>query len=190
MRKVVRWIVTALVALLLISVFYLAVILGQPQESDTAVQVDVTQPLLNASPAVNIAAEAELQSLLDSFPVPVLHAMSGSGLTLVSGSSYDQAYGNGFARIAQLVYQSPAGQRMTVTSIYPARALDLLGKDDLHIGSTAGQALAGMASVRMENEDVIRLHAQSETGLYAVTLPAADASDLAELIRSLQLSSP
>lgn len=190
MRKVVRWFVTALVALLLVSVFYLAVILGQPQESENAVQVDLLQPLLSASPAVTITAEAELQSLLDSFPVPVLHAMSGSGLTLLSGSSYDQAYGSGFARIAQLVYQSPAGLQMTVTSIYPARALEMLGKDEMHIASTSGQALAGMASVRMESDTVIRLHAQSENGLYAVTVPMMDTSDLTELIRSLQLSSP
>ena len=188
LRKVIRWVITSLVALLLISAFYLAVILGQPQESETAVQADMNQPLLSASPAVNIAAETQMDEIAASFPVPVLQAMSGSGLTLVSGVSCDLAYEGGFARKVQLVYQTASGQQMLVESIYPARALELMGKGDYHMGSVAGQALAGMQSVRMENSSSIRLHAQSETGLYVVTVPAMESSDLAEVTRSLQLS--
>lgn len=188
MRKILRWLATGLIALLLIAVFYLAVILGQPQESETAVQVDMAQPLLTASPAINLSSEADVSAMTDAFPVPVLQAMSGSGLTLTAGSSYDMAYEGGFARIVRLTYVSAAGQQMQVESIYPARALDLLGKEDYHIGSVAGQALAGMSSVRMENSSSIRLHAQSENGLYAVTVPVMDASTLAEMLRSLQLS--
>ena len=188
LRKMIRWVTTILVAALLIAAFYLAVILGHPQESETAIQVDMHQPLLNASPAVTIATEAEMDQLNASFPVPVLQAMSGSGLTLLSGVSCDLAYENGFARRVQLTYQTAKGQQMLVESLYPARALDLLGKGDYHMGSVAGQALAGMESVRMENGSSIRLHAQSETGLYVVTVPMMDSSDLAEAIRSLQLA--
>ena len=188
LRKMIRWVTTILVAALLIAAFYLAVILGHPQESETAIQVDMHQPLLNASPAVTIATEAEMDQLNASFPVPVLQAMSGSGLTLLSGVSCDLAYENGFARRVQLTYQTAMGQQMLVESLYPARALDLLGKGDYHMGSVAGQALAGMESVRMENGSSIRLHAQSETGLYVVTVPMMDSSDLAEAIRSLQLA--
>lgn len=188
LRKMIRWVITILVAALLIAAFYLAVILGHPQESETAIQVDMHQPLLNASPAVTIATEAEMDQLNASFPVPVLQAMSGSGLTLLSGVSCDLAYENGFARRVQLTYQTAMGQQMLVESLYPARALDLLGKGDYHMGSVAGQALAGMESVRMENGSSIRLHAQSETGLYVVTVPMMDSSDLAEAIRSLQLA--
>lgn len=188
LRKMIHWAITILVAALLIAAFYLAVILGHPQESETAIQVDMHQPLLNASPAVTIATEAEMDMLNASFPVPVLQAMTGSGLTLVSGVSCDLAYEGGFARKVQLIYQTAAGQQMLVESLYPARALDLMGKGDYHMGSVAGQALAGMESVRMENSSSIRLHAQSETGLYVVTVPMMDSSDLAEAIRSLQLA--
>ncbi|MGN0972347.1 MAG: hypothetical protein ACI4OY_10350, partial [Aristaeellaceae bacterium] len=57
-----------------------------------------------------------------------------------------------------------------------------------HMAGVAGQSLAGMQSVRMENDATIRLHAQSETGLYIVTAPRMDSSDLAALTRSLQLT--
>ena len=56
------------------------------------------------------------------------------------------------------------------------------------MAGVAGQSLAGMQSVRMENDATIRLHAQSETGLYIVIAPKMDSSDLAALTRSLQLT--
>ena len=186
--KGIRVLLTALVALLLITVFYLAVILGQPQEREGAIQVDMNQPLLNASPAVTITEETYLSALNASFPVPMMQAMSGSGLVLLSGVSCDLAYEDGFARKVQLTYQLASGQQMLVESIYPARALDLLGKGDYHMAATAGMALAGMESVRMENAHTIRLHAQSEQGLYAVTVPVMDASDLSKALKSLQLT--
>ncbi|MBQ8655275.1 MAG: hypothetical protein IJ507_10110 [Clostridia bacterium] len=187
LRKIIRWAITAVVAVLLLAAFYLAVILGHPQENENAVQADMTQPLLNASPAVTVTEEARLNEINASFPVPVMQAMSGSGLQLISGVSSDLAYEGGFARKTVLTYQTQTGRQMLVESIYPARALELLGKGDYHMGSVAGQALAGMESVRMENGKSIRLHARSETGLYAVTVPMMDSSELAETIRSLQL---
>lgn len=187
-RKIVRWVVTALVAVLLIAAFYIAIVLGQPQENEAAIQVDMDQPLLNASPAITIAEEARLGEIAAVFPVPVLQAMSGSGLTFVSGVSSDLAYEGGFARRVTLTYRTPAGQDMVVESIYPARALELMGKGDYHMAAVAGQSLAGMQSVRMENGSRIRLHAQSETGLYVVTVPAMEASEMAEITRSLQLT--
>lgn len=187
-RAITRYIVGGLAAALLLAVFYLAVILGQPQDNDdTVVRADPHQPLLAASPAVNITDEGQLGLLAEAFPAALLRPMSGSGLDFVSGTSYDTAYENGFARRVALIYQTADGQTMTVESIYPARALTLLPKGAYHLASIAGQSLAGMASVRMEDGSTIRLHAQSETGLYCLTVPMMDSSDLAALTRSLQL---
>ena len=144
-------------------------------------------PLLLASPAVNIASESQMYALLDSFPVPVMHPLSGSGLTFVSGTSYDTAFEDGFARIVAVKYMNAAGQEMTVESIYPARALSLMGKGDYRLSGVAGQSLAGMRSVRMENATSIRLHAQAEEALYVVTVPKMESSELIALTRSLQL---
>lgn len=190
LKTILRRSLTALAALLLMGAFYIAVILGQPQDSEnTAVQVDMTQPLLAASPAVNIQEESQLDALAAAFPVALLRPMSGSGLDFVSGSSYDAAYEQGFARRVTLTYRTPEGLTMTVESLYPARALSLIPKGDYRLAAVAGQALAGMQSVRMENGSAIRLHAQSETGLYILTVPMMDSAHLADVTRSLQLFS-
>lgn len=187
-RKILRKTAMVLAALLLLGAFYLAVVLGQPQESDAPVQADRNQPLLSASPAVTINEESRLGEVTGPFPAPVLCAVSGGSLTLTSGVSCDLAYEGGFARRITFTYQTPDGQQLLVESLYPARALSLMGKGDYHMAGVAGQSLAGMQSVRMENDTTIRLHAQSETGLYIVTAPKMDSSDLAALTRSLQLT--
>ena len=185
--RVAKATVTVLLAALLAAVFYVAVILGEPQENETPVRPLTDQPLLPGSPAINIDGEGQLNGLMTAFPAPVMRAVSGSGLTLVSGTSYDAAFENGFGRIVTLKYVNAAGQPMTVTSIYPARALSLMGKGDYHLSGVAGQTLAGLRSVRMENGANIRLHAQGEEAVYVVTVPRMESADLIGFTRSLQL---
>jgi len=189
-RKAVKTIGVCLMALILTAVFYVAVILGQPQNEDTAAQAVPEQPLLPASPAVNITQEGELNGLISVFPAPVMSFLSGSGLTLTAGSSYDMAFENGFARVASLIYTADwNGQpiELRVDTIYPARALSLMGKGDYRIAAVAGQPLAGLQSVRMENGEKIRFHAQSDEALYVLTVPKAAADGLSGLTRSLQI---
>jgi len=76
---------------------------------------------------------------------------------------------------------------MSVQSIYPARALEFVQRGDYHIAHVAGQALAGLQSVRMEDGVHIRLHAQGAEGIYVLTVPAMTADELAAVTRSLQL---
>ena len=190
-RKTLRLLLGALAALLLIGVFYVAVVLGQPQPNEHAITVQADQPLLTASPAQTLTSGGELEDLMAHFPVPVLYAQSGGALTLRAGVSQDAAFESGFARVATLTYGAELnGQavEITVQSIYPARALSLIPKGDYTIAAVAGQSVAGLSTVRMENASTIRLHAQSETGLYIVTAPKMDSSDLAALTRSLQLT--
>ena len=186
-KRVLKAIGTTLLMLLLAAVFYVAVILGDPQEAEQSVKPLVDQPLLQASPAITIDGEGHLAALLNPFPAPVMCPLSGSGLTLVSGISYDAAFEDGFGRIVSLKYANAAGQEMTVESIYPARALSLMGRKDYHLAGVAGQTLAGLRSVRMENDSTIRLHAQAEEAVYVVTVPKMESSELIAFTRSLQL---
>lgn len=193
LARIIRSVLIALLALFLAGVFYVAVVLGQPQPDNSRIDIRQNQPLLAASPAVNISTEDELNVLFDHFPVPVLSFLPGSGLTLQSGVSGDVAFEQGFARTATLTYTVDwNGQVLTLTvqSIYPARALALIPKADYRIAAVAGQPLAGLPSVRMENGDTIRLHTQASDALYVLTVPKAAAGDLAALTRSLQLVSP
>lgn len=189
-KKALRTILGILAAALMIAVFYVAVVLGQPQKNPDQVVVSQDQPVLTASPAAMLTTEDELDAMLCAFPVAPLYAVEGSKLTLTGGMSYDAAYEDGFARIIILNYTTQLNGRqvdMSVQSIYPARALEFVQKGDYHIARVAGQALAGMQSVRMEDGEHIRLHAQGAEGIYVLTVPLMTADELAAVTRSLQL---
>jgi len=186
-RKILRAVLTTLLALLAASIFYIAVILGEPQEEFAAIQPMMDQPLLTASPAMRIEEEGLLFALHNDFPVPVLQPVTGGGMTFLSGESCDAAFDGRLGRMVTLRYLTSAGQELTVSSIYPARALSLVEKADYVLADVAGQTLAGLKSVRMENSTHIRLHAQGEEAIYVVTVPKMSSSELISITRSLQL---
>lgn len=190
LKKCFRFIGMAFATLLLIALFYLAVVLGQPQEPENPVTVSQDQPLLAASPALNIQSERQLSALSEAFPVPILAFMEGMGPTLQSGTSYDLAFENGFARLTRLEYTTDSGLSFTLTTIYPARALSLLEKGDFTLTGAAAQNLTGLTAVRMEDKGHIRLHAQANDAVYALTVPQMSDESLSTVTRVLQLVSP
>lgn len=189
LKKALHVLLMTLLAVILVALFYLAVILGQPEEPENAIDIDQTQPLLTASPALNIQSERQVTALAEAFPVPVLAFMEGMGPVLVSGTSYDQAYEGGFARICELRYTTDNGLEITLTTIYPARAVELLGKDGYTLTGAAAQNLTGLTAVRMESADHIRLHAQASDAIYALTLPKLSDDTLTTVTRVLELVS-
>ena len=189
LKKALHVLLMTLLAMILVALFYLAVILGQPEEPENAIDIDQTQPLLTASPALNIQSERQVAALAEAFPVPVLAFMEGMGPVLVSGTSYDQAYEGGFARICELRYTTDNGLDITLTTIYPARAVELLGKDGYTLTGAAAQNLTGLTAVRMENADHIRLHAQASDAIYALTLPKLTDDTITTVTRVLELVS-
>lgn len=189
LKKALHVLLMTLLAVILVALFYLAVILGQPEEPENAIDIDQTQPLLTASPALNIQSERQVAALAEAFPVPVLAFMEGMGPVLVSGTSYDQAYEGGFARICELRYTTDNGLEITLTTIYPARAVELLGKDGYTLTGAAAQNLTGLTAVRMENANHIRLHAQVSDAIYALTLPKLTDDTITTVTRVLELVS-
>lgn len=187
LKKALHVLLMTLLAVILVALFYLAVILGQPEEPENAIDIDQTQPVLTASPALNIQSERQVAALAEAFPVPVLAFMEGMGPVLVSGTSYDQAYEGGFARICELHYTTDNGLEITLTTIYPARAVELLGKDGYTLTGAATQNLTGLTAVRMESADHIRLHAQASDAIYALTLPKLSDDTITTVTRVLEL---
>lgn len=187
LKKALHVLLMTLLAVILVALFYLAVILGQPEEPENAMDIDQTQPLLTASPALNIQSERQVAALAEAFPVPVLAFMEGMGPVLVSGTSYDQAYEGGFARICELRYTTDNGLEITLATIYPARAVELLGKDGYTLTGAAAQNLTGLTAVRMDNADHIRLHAQASDAIYALTLPKLTDDTITTVTRVLEL---
>jgi len=183
-KKILARIGAVLIAVLLIVVFYLAVILGHPQKDEAAQPPLQNQPLLAGSPAMQLAPGDDPAPLLFSFPVPVLYSQDA----VHQGASYDVPFENGYARMVDLVYQADAaGQTWSVRTIYPARALSLVEKGDFRMASATAQTVAGQSFVRMENADSLRLHAQSSDAVYVITLPKALAGEHQALLRTLQL---
>lgn len=121
---------------------------GQPQEDETASTVTprTDQPLLPAGQdVVTITSADDLPLLLRMFPAPALTPTT-SGWPLVVGTCYDVAFENGMGRILTLTYQASDTIQVTLTSIYPARAIALLEKGDYRISASLGATLAGLRS--------------------------------------------
>lgn len=191
MKKVFKAIATGLLCLLLMAAFYIAVILGDPQGDAASPQPTPRQdqPLLSAMPhALLITDERDMDALLSAFPAPMLCAAHGNALTFMQGQCRDASFEGGLARVASLTYRTETGDELTLTSIYPARALSLMGKGDYVLSGMEGPAMAGLRAVRMENAASIRLHAQGPDALYTLTLPKTNAAVLRQLTAALQLA--
>ncbi len=174
------------VSFVLLALFAFSLIIAKPQEEDPAAAAGADLPSPEAVPALSVGREQDLPDLISAFPAPVMSFMSGSGMVFVSATSADAAFGGGFARIATLYWQTAEGEPVTLRSIWPADALSLL-EDGYHFMPYTGPALFGGTSVRMENDDSVRIHIATDRALYAVLLPRSLSQQAGTLCRSLQL---
>ena len=188
-RRIVKVALAALLTIVLLAAFYIAVIMGNPQEAESsAITAKQDQPLVTAmSSPLMITDQGQLGLLLKEFPAPVMAAMHSSVLTFQQGLCEDIPFEDGLGRRVTLTYRTAEGAAVTVVSLYPARALSLIEKADYTISGTAGLPLAGLRSVRMVNDSSVRMHAQGSDALYVVTLPKLSASALRTLTSTLQL---
>lgn len=188
-QRIAKSVLLTLLTALLLAAFYIAVIMGNPQEdADSAVAAKQDQPLLTAMGAPLLIRTADqLGLLLDAFPAPVLAAPANGALAFEQGLAEDVPFEGGLARRITLTCRTAEGLPVTIVSLYPARAIDLIEKADYHFSSTVGHPLAGLASVQMENDDTIRMHAQGPEAIYVVTLPKLTGMALRTLTSTLQL---
>ncbi|MBQ8535993.1 MAG: hypothetical protein IJ461_01110 [Clostridia bacterium] len=192
MKKILGGLFTALLALMLAVVFYVAVIMGQPSAEvlESAAQPESTQAPLPAQPAYQTQSAADMVELLGQFPAPALTFQDSAGLAFVTGRAYDLAFEGGFARLLEMTYLTPMGQQITLQSIYPARAFELLGRDAYVLDNLSQIALGGQNGLLMNSPQGLRLHAQGAEGLYALTAHPMTAQELADLARHTTLTHP
>lgn len=188
-RRIIKAVLMTALTIVLLAAFYIAVIMGNPQEEESsAITAKQDQPLLSAMASpILITQQGQLGLLLSEFPAPVMAAMNSTVMTFQQGLVQDVPFEDGLGRSVTLTYRTAEGAPVTVTSIYPARALSLVEKADYTISGTAGLPLAGLRSVRMENAANVRMHAQGTDALYVVTLPNQSATMLRTLTSTLQL---
>lgn len=188
-RRIIKAVLATLLTVVLLAAFYVAVIMGNPQETESsAITAKMDQPLLDAMASpVLILEQGQLGALLDAIPAPVMAAMNSTVMTFQQGLCEDVPFEDGFGRRVTLTYRTAEGAPVTVVSLYPARALSLVEKGDYTISGTTGLPLAGLRSVRMEKPGSVRMHAQGADALYVVTLPEQSAMMLRSLTSTLQL---
>lgn len=189
MKKLLKAVLGTLLCALLLAAFYIAVIMGDPQEEESAgIRARQDQPLLSpmSSPLL-VRDQSQLQLLLDAFPAPVMAAMHSAALIFDQGLCQDVPFEGGLGRMVTLTYRTPEGAAVTVASIYPARALSLIEKGNYTISGTSGLTLAGLRSVRMDSACGVRMHAQGADALYVVTLPPAAPAAMRAITSTLQL---
>ena len=152
--KILLKILACLVSIALLALAAASLILAKPAPEPSA--APAATPSAASGPALEIRDETELYRLVAAFPAPVMSFMSGSGMTFVSATVSDAAVDGGFGRVATLYWQTPGGEPMTLRSIWPATALNLL-EDGFHFMPYSGPSLFGNASlsVRMENNTAI-----------------------------------
>lgn len=173
-KRILRFILTALLSAVLIAMFYVAAVMGQPQRTEAdAAEAQAEQPLpAPLASALRITDEKDINRLSEVFPAPILCPAYGNALVFVEGVCNDAPFENGVGRIVTLTYRAEDYSTLTITSMYPARALAaLMGMGDYSFSSSAGQLLATLRSVRMENGTSIRLHAQGDKAVYVFTVP-------------------
>lgn len=186
-RPLWRRVLSVLLIPVLLAVFYIAVVMGQPQSEPDEAAPAAKQPLPRPlESAMHISSEDQLAQLIADFPAPLMYPAYAEDLTFTGGVLKDTAYEGGVARIATLTYLMEDGSALSVVSIYPARALELMGRGDYRKAS-AGPTLAGIPSARMENDDTIRLHAQGDEALYVLTLPRGLSGSMQRITTTMQL---
>ena len=186
-KKLWNYLLRFLGALILVALLCLlaaSLILAKPQKDKTEALPD--RPSREASPALSIETGNDLTQLVSAFPAPVMSFLSGSEMTFVSAVSADAAVEGGFARVATLYWQTAEGVPVTLRSIWPADTLNLL-EGNFHFMPYTGPTLFGNPSVRMENDDYIRLHVTTSQALYVVLMPRSLSGQVSSICRSLQL---
>ena len=181
--KGLGWILLC-VAFVLVS---LLIIICTPEKEESV--PTPADPVLSASSAVSVSTESELYKVYLSFPAPAMSYLSGSGMTFVSASSTDVSVSGHLTRVITQAWRSPEGDEIELLSVCPRSSIGVLQADDWHFSRLDGPELFGQKSVRMENDTKIRLHVQTDQGLYIFTVSKAATERLVPLTRSLQLFS-
>lgn len=185
-RQIIRAVLLTLLLLALAVIFYVSVILANPQEDENPIRND--PPLATAAPPVEMRSAADLPALLEDFPAPVLIATDI--YTLIGGGMEDMPVSGGYARVLTLLYRSSDDHEIAIRSIWPARAEEVLDTAGWHLSNLAGQSVAGMDSLRLEKASRLRLQCQGTDALYTVETDLLSGEELSALLQPLQLVEP
>ena len=183
-RTILFRIIGVVIAVALLALLAVSLIIAKPQEENLSAAA--ARPSGQASPAMTVQKQDDLSGLISAFPAPVMGFAGGSGMTFVSASSADAAVEGGFGRVATLNWQTAEGEPVLLRTVWPPSALSLL-EDGYHFVTSAAPTLFGSASVRMENNETVRVHAATDQALYVILLPRSLSGQISTLCKALRL---
>lgn len=190
-KKTVKRVLAVLGLLLSLTVIYVFLLMGEPDEDDQLQRQTARQEESIRVPiaATQVDGTADVNPLATNFGMPVL-ALYGSPLTLTKATLFDTAFHGGYARRMQLTYAFATGETLSVESIRPTAAVSLLGFGSMTLRMDSLYAIAGMDAVRVDGQDAVLVLARGREAAYAVVCPKTQESGLVALLKQATLMQP
>ena len=190
-KAVVKRVLIVLGLVLSLAMVYVFLLMGEPDEDSQLTQQNATQEESIRVPiaAAEIAGTADMNPLAVNFGKPVL-AVGGSGLTLQKATLYDTAFHNGYARRMSLTYAFADGALLSVESIRPTAAVELLKAGRYRLNMATLYTIAGMDAVRMDSDETVCVLARSLDAAYALLCPVTHEAELGALLKQAMLMQP
>ena len=157
-RKVLIRILEIVFSAALLVLLAVSLILAKPQEDKTASAAP--SPAVQAGQAIRIDHENDLVHL--DFPAPLMCFQNSSGMTFTEATCADLSVPGGYGRVAEL-------------------------EEGFHFMPYSGPTFFGSISVRMENDQFIRLHTTTDQALYEVLLPRRLSKQVSQICGFLKL---
>lgn len=184
-KKPLKRVLIILLTVLVLVFAYVFLLMGEPEEDMQATEIPPVQPITMPMNALEAPGEANVPALAEAFGEPVL-ALFGNVLPMQRARVFDTAFNGEYARRVTLTYSLEDGSVLLVDSIRPVEAIALLSGDYL-LKADRLYAMAGMDAARMQNDHTIILFGQSQTAVYAITLPRAHEGQLETLLKQTLL---
>ena len=181
-RKILIRILEIVFSAALLVLLAVSLILAKPQEDK--IVTPAASPAVQAGQAIRIDQENDLVHL--DFPAPLMCFQNISGMTFTEATCADITVPGGFGRVAVTTWQTEEGDEIVLKSVFPADALNVL-EEGFHFMPYAGPTFFGNTSVRMENDQFIRLHTTTDQALYEVLLPRRLSTKLTQICGFLKL---
>ena len=190
-KAIVKRVLMVIGLLLALSLVYVFLLMGEPDEDDQLTAKTTTQEETIRVPiaASEVAGTADLNPLAVNFGKPVL-ALYGVSLPLGKATLFDTAFHGGYARRLTLQYTFDDGQILTVESIRPTDAVSLFSGEGYHLRLESLYTIAGMDAVRMDSDQAICVLARGSGASYAVICPLDHADALTGLLKQASLMQP
>lgn len=188
-KGVVRKILFALLAVVLVIFVYLFLLLGEPDDDAQKLESAKEEKITMSISPLEVPGESDPVNLAQSFQYPVLSLYPGV-LPMERSRIYDTAYEGGFARRVTFTYTLSGGETLYVESIRPTGAATLWKNGEFTLDGSKLYAVGGVDAAWMENSESICVFGQTENAAYCVICPAAYREELPQLLRSTLLTAP